>query len=62
MKVVLKFRADLGRDLVTPQEGIMRINYAKLYLSLAKKAEKNFRPKEAKKYRLLALAYAKLKQ
>ena len=62
MKAVLKFRADLGRDLVAPQEGIMkRVNYVKLYEELAKKAEKNFRPKEARKYRLLALAYAKLK-
>ena len=61
MKAVLKFRADLGRDLVTPQGGIMKINYAKMYLELAKRAEKNFRPKEARKYRLLALAYAKLK-
>ena len=25
MKAVLKFRADLGRDLVTPQGGIMNI-------------------------------------
>ena len=61
MKAVLKFRADLGRDLVAPQEGIMKVNYEELYRKLAEKAEKNFRPKEAKKYRLLALAYAKLK-
>ena len=38
-----------------------RVNYAELYAGLAKKAEKNFRPKAAKHYRLLALAYAKLK-
>lgn len=37
-----------------------RVNYTKMYLELAKKAEKNFRPKEAKRYRLLSLAYAKL--
>ena len=37
-----------------------KINYTKLYEELAKKAEKNFRPKEAKRYRLLSLAYAKL--
>ena len=37
-----------------------RVNYAKLYAELAKRAEKNFRPKEAKRYRLLSLAYAKL--
>ena len=61
MKAVLKFRADLGRDLVAPQEGIMKVNYEKMYLELARRAEKNFKPKEAKKYRLLALAYAKLK-
>ena len=60
MKAVLKFRADLGRDLVAPQEGIMKVNYAKMYRKLAEKAEKNFKPKEAKKYRLLSLAYAKL--
>ena len=60
MKAVLKFRADLGRDLVTPQGGIMKINYAKMYAGLAKKAESSFRPKEAKRYRLLTLAYAKL--
>ena len=61
MKAVLKFRADLGRDLVTPQGGIMkRVNYAKMYRELAERAEKNFKPKEAKKYRLLSLAYAKL--
>ena len=61
MKAVLKFRADLGRDLVAPQEGIMKkVNYAKMYAGLALKAEKNFEPKKAKKYRLLSLAYAKL--
>lgn len=37
-----------------------KINYEKMYAELAKKAEKNFRPKEAKRYRLLSLAYAKL--
>ena len=37
-----------------------KINYTKLYEELAKNAEKNFRPKEAKRYRLLSLAYAKL--
>ena len=42
MKAVLKFRADLGRDLVTPQGGIMKINYAKMYETLAKKAEGTF--------------------
>lgn len=39
----------------------MKINYAKMYEKLAKKAERNFEPQKAKKYRLLALAYAKLK-
>jgi len=39
----------------------MKVNYAKLYLELAERAERNFKPKEAKHYRLLALAYAKLK-
>ena len=34
MKAVLKFRADLGRDLVTPQGGIM-IDYAKMYRNMA---------------------------
>ena len=38
----------------------MKVNYAKMYRKLAEKAEKNFKPKEAKKYRLLSLAYAKL--
>ena len=38
-----------------------KINYSKMYAELAKRAEKNFRPKQAKHYRLLALAYAKLK-
>lgn len=38
----------------------MKINYAKMYEKLAKKAESSFRPKEARKYRLLSLAYAKL--
>ena len=37
-----------------------RVNYEKMYAELAKRAEKNFRPKEARKYRLLSLAYAKL--
>ena len=37
-----------------------KINYVKMYAELAKRAEKNFKPKEARKYRLLSLAYAKL--
>ena len=37
-----------------------KINYSKMYAELARKAEKNFRPKEARHYRLLSLAYAKL--
>ena len=30
MKAALKFRADLGRDLVTPQGGIMNIKLQKI--------------------------------
>ena len=36
------------------------IDYAKMYAKLAERAAKNFKPKEAKRYRLLSLAYAKL--
>lgn len=39
----------------------MKVNYEELYRKLAEKAERNFEPKKARKYRLLALAYAKLK-
>lgn len=57
MKAVLKFRADLGRDLVTPQGGIM-IDYAKMYRNMADKCQPG--SKAERKFRLLSLAYAKL--
>ena len=59
MKAALKFRADLGRDLVTPQGGIMNIKLQKIVDKIINVFCRIFKINYAVHHRLLSEEEAK---